>query len=746
MEPMRTPCSFMVVPSLVWACAPQDDPEAMRFAPRATSDSAPTLDADLARELLAVHLLPGERLVEVIPWSLPVQGRVIAVGVITNATGARRIAVDEHGALTSFEDALAAEDAQHAARYGKMTKELFEKQRDLADDVEIEFDVIIRADVEPSRPPFDGTDIEVSIDQLNTHVRAHRDQTRARLAAAKQALKTWLELQGATINDYSALPSMTVRAPARVLRLVRLHDSDVVVLRGRPDPTKAQLLGFAGHGSMGETAMTGGLCGSTGCTGGLVGVGIWEFDPDHESESPKRYHAIATSNTRLLPAAGITYREQPTTCTTVAQCTSVANPGTAVACANGICVNQHRTVVASMIGMRDATDTGGVGYTYPSSDPGIGDLGGVYFSRAGTWNTYLYVANHLGTLGFNWLVNDTPALYANRSVTGGYAESEVNWAARNEAMFLTVASGNDITGATVTDEVTNASYWNALHVGNYRYESWNNVSTHRRHNSSMYGNESTFPGQERPHLLGPGSHLNLTNNFQGLAVPDITAVGANTIVLPTGAQAQVGTSFAAPAVLSAALQAHQYEGWFSNLYFPIVKKAILMASSVDSNADGQIGTGWEWTSTPDAQDGAGHPDFVKIKQILDNNRYMYQELTDSMFTSCGAGCREYTLGSFNVAPGVPVKAALVWNACPDAPYSNPATDLDLVLVQPAWCFYGLRQSASVNNEVEMIYDDCQVYSPVSGTYTVKVRIKNGGSLPATCGGFEPVAFAWRTGS
>jgi len=74
------------------------------------------------------------------------------------------------------------------------------------------------------------------------------------------------------------------------------------------------------------------------------------------------------------------------------------------------------------------------------------------------------------------------------------------------------------------------------------------------------------------------------------------------------------------------------------------------------------------------------------------------------------------------------------------------TDLDLVLVQPAWCFNGLRQSVSVNNEVEMIYDDCQVYSPVAGTYSVRVRIKNGGALPTTCGGIEPVAFAWRSGS
>lgn len=40
-------------------------------------------------------------------------------------------------------------------------------------------------------------------------------------------------------------------------------------------------------------------------------------------------------------------------------------------------------------------------------------------------------------------------------------------------------------------------------------------------------------------------------------------------------------------------------------------------------------------------------------------------------------------------------------------------------------------------------DGCLVSSPVDGTYTAKVRIKNGGALPL-CGGAtsEQLAFAW----
>ncbi len=121
-------------------------------------------------------------------------------------------------------------------------------------------------------------------------------------------------------------------------------------------------------------------------------------------------------------------------------------------------------------------------------------------------------------------------------------------------------------------------------------------------------------------------------------------------------------------------------------------------------------------------------------------------LTNASFVSCGTGCREYTIQSFNVSPGRAIRAALVWNACATsrtAFSTQTPTDFALVLVQPAWCFNALRQSTSLSNELEVIHDTCLLSSPVSGTYTAKVRIKNGGNLPL-CGSAtsEPVAFAW----
>lgn len=229
-----------------------------------------------------------------------------------------------------------------------------------------------------------------------------------------------------------------------------------------------------------------------------------------------------------------------------------------------------------------------------------------------------------------------------------------------------------------------------------------------------------------------------------------------------GSTGMIGSSFASPAIMSVAVQAQQYEGFFSQMFYPIMKKAVLMAGSVDSNyasgvGDGEVLKGSEWTSSAsgsptDGEDGAGHPDMGVIKSTLDNNRYAYAQVTNASFTSAPCDpwdpfspiCRDYTIATFQVAAGKRVKAALVWNICPGA--SSPK-DFDLVLVQPAWCNNATHQSVSVNNEVEMVFDTfdtCQVTAPVQGTYTAKVRIKNGGLLGPLCGSEtnEPVAFAW----
>ncbi|MBE7453693.1 MAG: hypothetical protein HS111_33975 [Kofleriaceae bacterium] len=403
----------------------------------------------------------------------------------------------------------------------------------------------------------------------------------------------------------------------------------------------------------------------------------------------------------------------------------------------GKCVGLHVSAVAGSMGMAGS-------YTY---DAGVLGPSAVTFPSSGTYDLNRYIAVTGSPLAdIDWLLDSTPVRNINRSATNTPA-SVVCWAARIKSVFTTLGAGN----SGPSGIVANSLVWNALIVGMYNYDTWNVMSSHRVNMaSSTVNNTIGNPGQELPHLVGPGSRSNAAASSGGIHFVNIasTSNGMASGFAVYGASDPAplrGTSFASPAVLSTAIQAYPYEGVFSSLYYPTTKKAILMAATRDANGDGQVMTGTEWTATPDGKDGAGQVDLALVKSTLDSNRYTYVELTNASFVSCGAGCREYTLPSFTGLPGKNVKAALAWNACAatrTGSVTSP-TDLDLVLIQPAWCLNGVRQSTSLNNNVEMIYDTCLAGSPYSGTYGAKVRIKNGGSLPL-CGSetSEPVAFAW----
>lgn len=690
------------------------------------------VDADRARELLTSRLRPGETLRETLPWVFPFTGRSIAVGVAVSSSGARRFEVDLDDTEVSLERLAEAEAEAKRERFGKMSPELFDAQVNLSDEDPIEFTVYVIANTTPTSLPYDGTDQAVAVEELNEHIRAHRALVAGELADAKRPLLTWLHDEHVAVEDLDSLPMIKVRAAAHVLRASRLLAADVAGL-DTSAVGEARLLGYAGRASMRESSLTGGTCGSR-CDGGGLGVGIWEFT----NNSLGTIGGIADNNSRLWAAATDTYKNAPTSCTSNTQCPWDPNTFEPVKCVGSKCIEEHVSVVASMIGMNAS-------YTYPPADPALANQ---TFGAVGATNVVRYIGNDVGVDGMNWILGQT-ALFVNRSFSSasGTSSFAANLAARNNAVLTAVASGNS--GAS---QIGNSAYFNAVMVGGYSYETWNNATTHHRANWSSFGNNVTlYPGQERPHLLGPGAHQNGVGSTAGLNIPLITGNASGqmdtaSLALNGSVPTEVvGTSFASPAVLGAAMQAYQYEGFFSLLYYPIVRKATLLASSVDSNADGEIGKGQEWTASPnDAEDGAGHPDLFHMKKMLDGNQYWYVTLSDNMFVSCGANCRKYTLGTFNATPGMAIKAALVWNACPipsnGVAYSAP--DLDLVLVQPSWCLGALHQSVSVTNEVEMLYDTCLLTSPVAGTYTVEVRIKNGATLPTTCGSTEPVAFAW----
>ena len=726
--------SCVIGGSAIASCAPPPDltNEAVRMRPPTVLVSP--MSREVAEGLLRRQLRTEETLTEVVPWTLASTGRVIAVGVARSPTGARRFEVDDRGAPVVLEDLLAAEAEMTRAIRGKMTPGLDAIQRPLADDSVIDFTVMVPAHFDYPSPPFNGRGTMVSVDEFNAHMLAHRAANRMRLEESKRDLVEWLRAEGATVIDYDSIPAVDVRGPVRMLRDLRLEGDDVETIVEPPSSSETSpLLTHAAQGSMNQAGLTGGFCGSF-CDGGGLGVGIWEVGLA-ESLSSKR-GAIATNNTRLQAIAADTYRVPPTPCSTNADCPQSQPYGETYRCGpSGKCLAEHRSLVAGMLGMQGD-------YTYGPAVPG---LGGVNFQQPGTPNIVRFVVDESGLAGFNWYLNQASA-YVNRSedsTDSGSTSVVANWAARYDNVLLTVAAGND-GGATVA----NSLFINAVSVGGFRYEVWNDPATHRRNGafSCYLNNNSVWPGLERPNLLGPESHFNGSASYAGLHVPVITANNANTIssTTLTGNQA-IGTSLSAPAVLSVALRAHYYAGLFSDMYYPVVRKAVLLAATRDSNADGPVTKGTTWSATPDGEDGAGHPDLGFLKSLLDAGSFHYVLLDDSMLTSCGPGCRRFQLAAINVPANSSLKASLVWSACvtaPGATTTSPPTDFDLILNRPSYCG-GVVQSVSVNNEVEMVYDSCVALAPRGAyTYSLEVRTKNGANIATPCGASEPIGVAW----
>lgn len=213
-----------------------------------------------------------------------------------------------------------------------------------------------------------------------------------------------------------------------------------------------------------------------------------------------------------------------------------------------------------------------------------------------------------------------------------------------------------------------------------------------------------------------------------------------------GSAVQIGgSSFASPAVLAAAVQALQYEGWLSALAYPMVNKAVLLASTEDANADGEIGKSTTWSSQPsDAEDGAGQLNYTYIQQILDYNQYYWADLADSDFVSCGTNCRQKSV-PISVPQYAKTRVSLVWQSCLTSEHGTPVinNDLDLVLDcgNPMLACGGSIQSTTTDDEMEMVMKPaCNVLVP---SCTIRIRIKNGATL-SSCGSTttERVGVAW----
>lgn len=680
--------------------------------------------------------------------------------------------MDEDGVVEPTQQFFQRERLARLARFGRMTPTLFAQQATLTDSDSVDAVIMVAADVpEPTRP-YDGTDFAVSTTEYEAWLTDQANAQIARIRSSKARMLALLDAQGIVpISNPATLPTIEARIPVSVLRSSELNASDVA--RIEPASVPGHVEGYATAASMNAGTLIGGVCGTGGadpCSDDHIGVGLWERDDFGAVTS-----GIARNNKRIASTV-YGYHHKPTPCTQDTDCTngetpdverfcaavldggacrsaSNCNPGDS--CTNGLCltpkmcVQDHLTWVAASIGMDS-----GFSYDYSTREPtGLPDpipnvpTGTTFPSQTGAWYVNFKVGNDKTLDGLDYLlgtVDGAPTPFVNRSMS--QLPDDTDWAGRAYGTFVTGAAGN-IGGI---DVVQCAELRNGLCVGFYDYKSYSDISSHRRSGYSNYVNNATYdPNLERPHLLGPGNH---SAGDSGLHMPKPdTAPGFASMVhsyyqLSNHQLHQIlGSSFSAPAVLSAAIQAQEYEGWFSALAFPMVNKAVLMASTVDANADGPIGKSTTWSSQPsDAEDGAGQLDFGFIKQILDNNTYYWDNLSDADFTSCGTGCRSKTIASISIPAQTGVRIALAWQSCliSETTVPNIVNDLDLALDcgQPIQACSGTILSNSVPSELEMI-DKAKCVLP--RTCHIDIRIKNGASLQP-CGSTttERVGVAW----
>ncbi len=679
--------------------------------------------------------------------------------------------IDNAGVVVPSEEFFARDRDLRAARYGRLSPNLQAQLNEFIEKGEpIEVELV--TPVVLSEPTLDSLPNErlVSIDEFDKWRERQVAQRVQLISAGKQAAKTWIIKQrGEIVQDLPAAPVILVRIMPDALRAL---DAQSGILQARlTEHLDTQLLGdYAGHASMNYSPPSGYLAGGGNCVGscdgGLLTVGIFEGNSVASSTSTT-IPALAKNNSRLGGYTGpfaVVYRISPTTCTTDTNCDpnvgtfnqDILSKATCQIVTAGstqkYCVQAHPTYVAAAIGSSgtyayDTLQPGGV------VDPSPNVASGTSFVSSGAWKVRYRYDNQDGTTTANhynfWFTSadgSPTAVYINRSA--GPTSNDYDWALRTYGVLMTHAQGND--GASGVSAC--GLLRNILCIGSYNYNTHAAIGTHQISGFSSVGNPAVLTSLERPHLLGPGSHT----EGSGLHVPRIdVAVGNSTMLwgehwLPNDFNQVRGTSFSAPAVLGLAIQAHQYEGFFSALAYPVVNKAVMLASTVDikdsaGNYDGRIGRSNVWFPQPaDAADGGGQINANYTRQILDNNYYAYSDVVNNQFVSCGTGCREYVVGTIAVPAQQQVRVALAFPSCASLT-TNPiiANDFDLVLTAPGNVFDPCTKfvaSTSTNSEVEMVETTACLSAK---THTIRLRIKNGAQL-ASCLGFtnERVGLAW----
>ena len=706
----------------------------------------------------------GMTIRSVTTYPAPGLGQTATQVVIDDGESSTAFVVDEDGVRIPTEVFWRREQAALLARFGKLTPELAAIQAAAPADELVDVEIQAAIDVPQPELPYDGTDQKVSTEEFERWSSTHAKAQAVRIRSQKAELRAFLQSNRIQVSsDPDGLPTIVARVPAGLLTSPFLNGPRVARIE-KHQPSEPHLQGdHAGHYAMNAQQLTGGVCGALPCDGLGFTVGLWEGD--FGAQNLQKVGGIARQNGRFgygSSTTAVQYEKAPTSCTTDADCAipfdrfaPITNAHFCRPVTPGnpqmICVQEHLSYVAASLGMTGTYDFSATLARNVDPSPNVPPM--ATLNATGAFNLKLRIANDTAlaiATQLDYLVQPTggapPATYINRSSDPSYPAA-LNWAARAYGAFVTISAGNSGNAA----QVQCGSFKNGLCVGMFSYQTYNDLLSHSITAESSAINPAIDPTLERPHLLGPGTH----HGGSGEHFPDIQVSSGNGMVNssylnhpPTLGQIFEikGTSFSAPAVLSAALQAHLYEGAFSYLAYPMVNKAVLLASTQDANNDGPVGKSRVWSAQPsDAVDGAGQLNLARTKTILDNNQYYFGNLNDANFTSCGTNCRQLVVATPTVPAGVRIRAALAWQTCmTSAAGPGSLNDLDLVVTRQGTIFEACEKSSTSNtvtSETEMLeMGPC----PLNKTYTIAVRVKNGATLTSCSASdaTERIGVAW----
>lgn len=582
----------------------------------------------------------------------------------------RKLTLDSSGQPFDLHAAIVAAKATQRATYGPLSPHLH-ALASAKPDALIDTDLVYEVDL-PVKP------LKVDMD-------AYRAQVIAAIQAKSTKLATWLTSIGAKISWMSASAPL-IRAQvagAKLLTHVKARQDLLEVKEHQSFTPKL-------HAAQSTTDL--GLA-TVFYQPNYYGTGIKVGLSGEDNYGQCR---IAPNPYFIFPS--VTYSDTTTrSCTSDANCTAcntTAGPGR---CLNGICVVQHGTLVAGMVGHATSLFT-------PRQAP----LVNLLFANTGSWA-------HGQQL--DWFYNSGTSV-ENESWSGAPDTFKQDYYPIH-GLAITEAAGNGGPG------LASSCAANTICV-------------------AAYTTTSTFA--QFTQTMNPVNCSRWLTSFCDMEVPHVTFHGDNVVTTATTSTGQTqttsGTSFSAPAAAGLVALMRQrwpalYSGW------PEATRAALMASAnVDVDqiphtaACPTNGKTYSDYHCPDEKDGAGVPSAARLEAMANSSRVRKAKLyRASSFTNY-----LHIFGNdVYVSQGQTLRVVLSWDVCPTTtiPFSSgngAHADLDLHVLDP-------NGNRVINGaSYDSGYEIGEITAAVSGYYRFEIQ-KNGWQDCPQLGGSNAFVYA-----